>query len=164
MKRLLCLASLGFIRGQLFLMLYLSTATLILFSVAGIKYSLILAVLIGLLDAISGIGAVLGMTLSTLLVLAAQGGTYALIAVAISLVLEQLQENYVRPKVMKDALELNPVLLFLALFIGQRVAGLLGIFLAIPIAGMIAAWVRTIEAETTPNLNEFQDVQDEAAG
>ena len=44
---------------------------------------------------------------------------------------------------MGDALELNPVLLFLALFVGERVAGLLGVFLAIPIAGMIAAWMRS---------------------
>ncbi len=143
---------LGFIRGQLFLMLYLSTSTLILFSLVGIKYPLILALMVGLLDAIPGIGAVLGVVVSMVLVLATQGGTYALIAFAISLLLEQIQENYVRPKVMKDALELNPVLLFLALFIGQRVAGLLGIFLAIPIAGMIAAYLRAAEAEAPPVL------------
>jgi predicted PurR-regulated permease PerM len=44
-------------------------------------------------------------------------------------------------------LELNPVLLFLALFIGERVAGLLGVFLAIPIAGMIAAWMHSMQVE-----------------
>lgn len=138
---------LGFIRGTLFLMLYLSVATLLLFSLVGIQYSLILAVIVGLLDAIPGIGAVLGIFVATILVFASQGSTFALIAFAISLLLEQLQENYVRPKVMKDALELNPVLLFLALFIGQRVAGLLGIFLAVPIAGMIAAWMKAIEED-----------------
>jgi predicted PurR-regulated permease PerM len=41
---------------------------------------------------------------------------------------------------MGQAMELNPVLLFLALFIGQRVAGLLGVFLSIPLAGMLALW------------------------
>lgn len=41
---------------------------------------------------------------------------------------------------MGRAMELNPVILFLSLFIGQRVAGLLGVFLSIPIAGMIAMW------------------------
>ncbi|MCL6434392.1 MAG: AI-2E family transporter [Leptolyngbyaceae cyanobacterium HOT.MB2.61] len=66
----------------------------------------------------------------------------------------QIQENYVRPKVMSDALELNPVLLFLALFIGERVAGLLGIFLSIPIAGMIALWMQSTPEKTTPALQE----------
>lgn len=145
---------LGFIRGTLFLMLYLSVSTLLLFSLVGIQYSLILAVIVGLLDAIPGIGAVLGMFVATILVFASQGSTFALIAFAISLLLEQIQENYVRPKVMKDALELNPVLLFLALFIGQRIAGLLGIFLAVPIAGMIAAWMKAAEADNrqTPEM------------
>lgn len=40
-----------------------------------------------------------------------------------------------------NALETNPVILFLALFIGERVAGFLGVFLSIAIAGMIAAWL-----------------------
>ncbi|PSB16220.1 AI-2E family transporter [filamentous cyanobacterium CCP1] len=143
---------LGFLRGQLLLMLFLSTSTLLLFSLLGVEYSLILAVIVGLLDAIPGIGAILGIFVSTILVFASQGGVLTLKVFAVSLLLEQIQENYVRPKVMGDTLELNPVLLFFALFIGQRVAGLLGIFLAIPIAGMIAAWMRSVKAEHTASL------------
>lgn len=59
-----------------------------------------------------------------------------------------------RPKVIGDALELNPVLLFLALFIGERIAGLLGIFLSIPIAGMIALWIQSAPEKTTSVLKE----------
>ena len=134
---------LGFLRGQLLLMLFLSSATFILFSLLGINYALILAVIIGILDAIPGIGATLGVLVVTLLVFASQGGAIALKAVITCVILQQLQDNFVHPKVMGDALELNPVLLFLALFVGERVAGLLGVFLAIPIAGMIAAWMRS---------------------
>lgn len=138
---------LGFLRGQLFLMLFFSLSSLVLFSLLGVDYALILAVIMGLLDAIPGIGAVLAVVVATLLVFVSQGSTMALWVLAVSLFLEQLQENYVRPKIMGDELELNPVILFLALFIGQRIAGLLGVFLAIPIAGMIAAW---IAVESTP--------------
>jgi predicted PurR-regulated permease PerM len=38
---------------------------------------------------------------------------------------------------MQGSLNLNPVVMFFALLVGARVAGLLGIFLAIPIAGVI---------------------------
>jgi len=145
---------LGFIRGQLLLMLFLSSATLLIFPFLGVHYSLLLAVMVGLLDAIPGIGAILGIVVVTLLVFSSQGGAIALKALIVSLLLEQIQENYVRPKVMGDTLELNPVLLFLALFIGQRVAGLLGIFLAIPVAGMIAAWMRSTQQEAAVSLEE----------
>ncbi len=55
---------------------------------------------------------------------------------------------------MGSALELNPVVLFLALFIGERVAGLLGVFLAIPIAGMIALWMGSVKEEADLALKE----------
>jgi predicted PurR-regulated permease PerM len=145
---------LGFIRGQLLLMLFLSSTSFLIFTLLGVNYSLILAVIIGLIDAIPGIGATLGVLLVTLLAFTSQGGAIALKVVIASILLQQIQDNIVRPKVMGNALELNPVLLFLALFIGERVAGLLGVFLSIPIAGMIAIWIRLVREETTPFLEE----------
>ncbi|MCU0549022.1 MAG: AI-2E family transporter [Leptolyngbya sp. Prado105] len=140
---------LGFLRGQLLLMLFLSTISFLAFSLLGVNYALILALIIGVLDAIPGIGATLGVIVITLLVFAAQGGTTALKVVIACVILQQIQDNFIHPKIMGNALELNPVLLFLALFIGERVAGLLGVFLSIPIAGMIAAWMRSMQDEAT---------------
>jgi predicted PurR-regulated permease PerM len=140
---------LGFLRGQLLLMLFLSTMSFLVFTLLGINYSLILAIIVGVLDAIPGIGATLGVILVTLLVFASQGGAVALKIVIACIILQQIQDNLIHPKVMGNALELNPVLLFLALFIGERVAGLLGVFLSIPIAGMIAAWMRSMHTEET---------------
>jgi len=68
----------------------------------------------------------------------------------------QIQDNIIRPKVMGNALELNPVILFLSLFIGERVAGLLGVFLSIPIAGMIAIWIGSSEEKPITALEENQ--------
>jgi predicted PurR-regulated permease PerM len=141
---------LGFIRGQMLLMLFLSCTTLVAFLLLGVQYPLFLAILVGLIDAIPGIGATLGITVAVLLIFLAQGLGTGLAALAVCIVLVQIQDNYVRPKVMEDALELNPVMLFLALFVGQRVAGLLGIFLSIPIAGMIATWVRASQQVDGP--------------
>lgn len=143
---------LGFLRGQLLLMLFLAIASFIIFSILGTKYALILALIIGTLDAIPGIGATLGVLIITLLVFASQGSEMALKVVIACMILQQVQDNFVHPKVMGEALELNPVLLFLALFIGERVAGLLGVFLSIPIAGMIAAWMRSVQEDATPLL------------
>ncbi len=134
---------LGFIRGQLLLMVFLTVSTALIFPLLGVKYSLILAVIVGVLDVIPGIGATLGIVLISAMVFASQGGEIGLRALIASLLLGQIQDNIVRPRVMGRAMELNPVLLFLSLFIGQRVAGLLGVFLAIPIAGMIALWIHT---------------------
>lgn len=142
---------LGFLRGQMLLILFLTTSTLLIYPFLGVNYSLLLAMILGVVDAIPGIGATLGTIIVTFLVFASQGPEIALRVLIVSLVLLQIQDNYVSPRVMGNALQLNPVMLFLALFIGQRVAGLLGIFLAIPIAGMIAAWIQSSQA-TDPML------------
>lgn len=139
----------GFIRGQMLLMLFLSSTTLIAFPLLGVKYPLILALIVGVIDAIPGIGATLGISVATLLIFASQGFATALKALVVCIVLVQIQDNYVRPKVMGDALELNPVILFLSLFIGERIAGLLGIFLSIPIAGMIALWIQSSQEDAS---------------
>lgn len=141
---------LGFIRGQLLLMLFLTFTTAAIFPFLGVKYSLILAVIVGVLDVIPGIGATLGIFVISVMVLASQGGEIALRALIASLVLGQIQDNVIRPRVMGKAMELNPVILFLSLFIGQRVAGLLGVFLSIPIAGMIALWIHSERQEQEP--------------
>uniref|UniRef100_B8HPG3 Permease n=1 Tax=Cyanothece sp. (strain PCC 7425 / ATCC 29141) TaxID=395961 RepID=B8HPG3_CYAP4 len=138
---------LGFLRGQLLLMVFLFTTCLVVFTILGVKYALILALILGLVDAIPGIGATLGVILVGLLAAASQGFDSAIQVVVGAIVMIQIQDNVLRPKVMGNALELNPVMLFLSLFIGERIAGLLGIFLAVPIAGMIAIWLQTLNQE-----------------
>ncbi len=145
---------LGFLRGQLLLILFLSSASFLVFLVLGVNYALFLALIIGILDAIPGIGATLGVLTITVLVLASQGWIVAVQVVIACIILQQIQDNFISPKVMGNALEISPVLLFFALFIGERVAGLLGIFLSIPIAGMIAAWLRSEDLKAEQSLPE----------
>ena len=133
---------LGFLRAQVTLVIFLSSVSFLVFSLLGVNFSLILAIIVGVLDAIPGIGATLGVIVVAVLVFLTQGHWMALKVIIASVILQQIQDNYVHPKVMGRALEINPVLLFLALFIGERVAGLLGVFLAIPITGMIVSWVK----------------------
>lgn len=136
---------LGFLRGQITLVIFLSTASFLIFTLLGVNFSLVLAIVVGVLDAIPGIGATLGVVIVTTLVFLTQGQWMALKVVIASVILQQIQDNLIHPKVMGKALEINPVLLFFALFVGERIAGLLGIFLAIPIAGMIVSWSKQDE-------------------
>jgi predicted PurR-regulated permease PerM len=137
----------GFLRAQITLVIFLSTVSFLVFTVLGVQFSLILAVVVGILDAIPGIGATLGVIIVTTIVFLTQGYWMALKVVIASVILQQIQDNIIHPRVMGKALEINPVLLFFALFVGERVAGLLGVFLAIPITGMIMSWIRS-EGET----------------
>lgn len=138
---------LGFLCGQITLMIFLSLTSLLIFAVLGVKFSLVLAIAVGVLDAIPGIGATLGVITAATLVFLTQGQWLALQVVIASVVLQQIQDNLIHPRVMGKALEIQPVMLFFALFVGERLAGLLGVFLAIPVAGMILGWSKDEEQE-----------------
>lgn len=127
---------LGFFRGQLLLTLFLTSSTFLVFLILQVPFPLLLAVIVGILDMIPGIGATLGISTISLIVLS-QGFWLAVKVLATCIVLQQIQDNLIAPRVMQDTLNLNPVIVFFALLVGARVAGLLGIFISIPIAGVI---------------------------
>ncbi|MEA5543161.1 AI-2E family transporter [Limnoraphis robusta Tam1] len=137
----------GFFRVQFLLVLFLSTSGFIVFSILGIQYGLFLSIILGVIDLIPGIGGTLCVIVVSLLVFLSQGvwmGVKVLIAATI---LQQAQDNIISPKLMKDNLNINPVFLFFSLFVGERIAGILGVFLAIPIAGMLISWLSEPQEE-----------------
>lgn len=137
----------GFIRGQLLISSLLSVATFFVFVLLQIPFPFLLAVTIGILDVIPGIGATLGVTFVCLIILVQSGWVEALKVLAICVVLQQLQDNLVSPRVMQSTVHLNPIVVFFALLVGTRVSGLLGIFLAVPIAGVIVSLLEIEEAQ-----------------
>ncbi|QIR39046.1 AI-2E family transporter [Tolypothrix sp. PCC 7910] len=137
-NRIIKKSFLGFFRGQLLLTLFLTTATFIVFVILNVPFALILSVIVGLLDVIPGIGATLGVSTITVIVLS-QNVWLALKVLIACIILQQIQDNLIAPRIMQGALNLNPVVVFFALLVGARVAGLLGIFISIPIAGVIVS-------------------------
>ena len=129
---------LGFVRGQFILTLFLTSTTFIVFLVLKVPFPLILATIVGVFDTIPGIGATLGVSIIFLLVLS-QSVWLAIKVLIACIVLQQIQDNLIAPRVMQGSINVNPVVIFFALLVGARVAGLLGIFLAIPIAGVIVS-------------------------
>jgi predicted PurR-regulated permease PerM len=144
---------LAFFWGLLLLSVFLGLSTFLVFWLLGVPYAAFLALVVGLLDLIPGIGAMLGIAMVCLLLLS-QGVWLALKALIVCITLQQVQENLLLPYVMKDSLDLNPVVMFFALIVGATVAGVLGLFLAVPVAGVIITWldIEAMRAKPTQNV------------
>lgn len=54
-----------------------------------------------------------------------------------SIILQQIQDNLILPRVMQNSVNVNPVVTFFTLLVGARIARLLGIFLPVTIAGLL---------------------------
>ena len=129
---------LGFFWGRLILSVFFGVSAFIVFLILQVPYALVLAAIAGVFDLIPGIGATLGISLVALILLP-QGFWLSLKVLVSCILLQQIEENLLMPRIMQGSININPVVMFFALLVGARIAGLLGIFLSIPIAGVIVS-------------------------
>jgi predicted PurR-regulated permease PerM len=140
---------LGFFWGRLILCVFFGISIYIVFLLLSVPSPLGLAAIVSVFDLIPGIGATLGVSLVSLIILQ-QGITPALIALVSCILLQQVQENLLMPRVMQGSINLNPVVMFLALLVGAKVGGLVGVFLSIPLAGIAIELCEIREMQESP--------------
>ena len=140
---------LGFFWGRLLLSIFFGISTFLVFLLFKVPYALTLAVIAGLFDLIPGIGATLGISLVMLFLLSQSVGL-AIQSALVCVLLQQVEENLLMPRIMQGSLNVNPVVMFFALIVGARIAGVLGIFLSIPIASIIVSLLEIDEMKGTP--------------
>lgn len=128
----------GFFQGQLIVVLFLTVSTFTVFVVLQVPFPLILSLIAGILDIIPGIGATLGVSIVFLVVLP-QNVWLAFKVLAACIILQQIQDNLISPRIMQNSVNVNPVGIFFALLVGAKIAGLLGIFIAVPLAGLVVS-------------------------
>ncbi|HEX9067614.1 MAG TPA: AI-2E family transporter [Ktedonobacterales bacterium] len=134
----------GFFRTQLSLAAMYALITYLLLFFVGQPNSLFVAVLTGLLLIVPIVGPVISVFPSLALIWLQQqpGGTpvvSTLEVLVVLLVTQQVILQVLAPKLMGDSLGVNPVLLFAALFIGLKWAGVWGAFFAAPMAALAQA-------------------------
>lgn len=132
-----------FFLSQLLLALVMMLFLIPTFLVLQIKFALLFVLVIGLLEVVPLFGATIGISLVTFLVLGLQGFLPAVQVVVASVFFQQITDNIIAPRLRGDFTGLNPIWIIIALLIGGRVAGFIGVVLAMPIAATIKS---TIEA------------------
>jgi predicted PurR-regulated permease PerM len=126
----------NFFISQLLLGSFMSSMLTPTFFILNVPFGLSFAILIGIAELIPFIGASLGIGLVTILVMLKNFGLGISVAIA-SIILQQIKDNLIAPKLMGDFTGLNPIMIFICLLIGGQIAGLLGAIVSIPIAGTI---------------------------
>jgi predicted PurR-regulated permease PerM len=134
----------AYIRGQVILILIMSLASWIVLSSLRINYSLVLCLATGVLEVVPMIGPIIATILAAFVAfyqpVASWGLTNAELAVmvvAAYFVLRQIEDLIVIPNIVGKFIHVHPVVVLLMLFIGVRIGGILGIFLALPVSAML---------------------------
>lgn len=97
----------------------------------GVPYPLVLGAWVSITAVIPYLGAFLG-GIPAVLVALTVSPTTALLTVLLFLAIQQLEGNFLTPKIQGDALHVHPILVFLAVIIGGGLAGIVGVIVAVP--------------------------------
>lgn len=136
------------LRGQLVLMLVIGVVTYIGLTILGVKYALILAVIAGILEIIPYIGPWLS-GIPAVIVGFSDSLWKVILIVVLYLVIQQLENSLIVPKVMQKAVGLNPIIVIVALMIGGKLGGVIGTLLAVPVAAAIGVYLNDIIPKPT---------------
>lgn len=143
-------------RGQVLLSAIIGIVDLIGLLVIGVPYALTLAVISAILEFVPTIGPFLSGTIAALVALSVSP-LKALIVIILYLVVQQLENSLIVPKIMQKAVGLSPVLIILAILIGAKLLGIIGALLAVPIAASLSVVVQELpEIRRAFQKNESQ--------
>ena len=141
----------NFFLSQLLLALFTILSLTPIFLFLRVPFALLFAIIIGISGLIPVVGATLGIGLVTLLILI-QNWWLAFPVATMAVIMQQIKDNLLAPKLMGNFIGLNPLWIFIAILMGFEIAGLLGTLVAVPIAGTIKG---TFDAITTSNHSDF---------
>jgi putative heme transporter len=129
----------GFVRGTAAVALIDAVLIGLGLVILGVDLWLPLAVLVFFGGFVPVIGATVSGILAALVALASDGLTTALIVAAIVIAVQQIEGNLLQPTIMRRAVALHPVVILGVLTAGAVLIGIVGAFLAVPVAAVIAA-------------------------
>jgi predicted PurR-regulated permease PerM len=131
----------GVIRGQLLICLINGILTYIGLLIFGVKYSLILGVVAGMLTLIPIFGSILSSV--PIVMVALVSGDHGIdvvrgLAIGLWIIgIHFIEANVLNPKIIGTAAKIHPVLVIFSLFLGQEAYGLVGALLAVPVLSAV---------------------------
>ena len=120
------------VSAELFLMLIIGALSYVGYLIIGVNYALPLAIIAGLLEMVPNIGPTIasiiaglfGLTISPLI---------GVLAVSWGIIIQQLENNFIVPKIMKETVGINPLITILLIAAGAKLGGIIGAIIAVPL-------------------------------
>lgn len=127
----------GFVRGQLLVALIVGIMTSVGFFIIDLPFWLLIGMISGFFNIIPFVGPWVAGALGALAGLTSGDPTKALWAALVALIVQQIDNNFVSPVVLRATVRLHPATVLLALFAGGAVAGVFGVLIAVPVVAII---------------------------
>lgn len=131
----------SFISGQCTVAVILAIMFFIVMTILRLPYAIVVSIIIGAFSLIPMIGSVIGFILSVLLLLILNP-TKAIIFVIVYIVIKQLEDNLIYPRVVGNSVGLPSILVLVSIIIGDKLLGVPGMLISIPLCSVVYVLLR----------------------
>lgn len=145
----------SFFRGQIVLGLGAGIVMMIVYSLMGVHYALLLGIVLAVWEIVPVIGPPLGF-LPAIVSVVMHGMdncpgnrlVECLVLTIIFFCMQQVKDNVVAPRYIGNVIGIHPILIFIAIMVGARLDGIMGIIFALPAACVINVLVNNLPLKT----------------
>ena len=136
----------NYLKGRLILIGILSVLYGIGFSIVGLEYAIVIAVLVAVLSIIPYLGNIIGGVLAIAIAIASGGGTDMILGILGTMALAQTLESYVlTPLIVGDEVDINPLTTIVAVIAFTVMWGPVGAIVAIPVVAILRVVFKHID-------------------
>lgn len=147
-----------YLSSQMLDAIVVAIITGIAMSILGVKYSILLATLIGVSNLIPYFGAIFGVAIAIIITILTGGWQQALIMGIVVIVLQQIDANIINPRITSSSLKVSPLLIMFAVTVGGAYFGVLGMFLAVPVFTLIKVIVEDFVNERNREKENLENI------
>ena len=148
----------AYIRGQLITSLLIAIFSFALLVACGVPHALALAVFAGIADVLPYIGALLSI-IPMVLASLARGPVVVAIILLIMLAYGEFESHVLAPRIYGRAMRLPSSVVLFALLAGGTLMGILGAFLALPVAATVMMLIEELRVELPGQQEQVADVE-----
>lgn len=132
-------------QGQIVLAIIVAMLVFLGLTLLRVENALLLAVLAGMFEIIPIFGPILAAIPAVTLALVTNGMTSALLVIGLYIIIQQFENQLIYPLVVKKIVGVPPLISILALIIGGKLAGFVGLLISVPLATMLMEFLGDVE-------------------
>lgn len=126
----------GYIKGVAIASIFTGIIAFIGFTLIGLPYPLVLALVTALMNFVPVLGPWVGGIIAALIGITVSPMT-AVLSIIVTIAAQQITDNFISPRIMSSTTSMHPALVIIALAVGSSIGGVLGMLFAVPVAAII---------------------------
>lgn len=144
-------------QGQIILAVIIAILVFLGLTLLRVENALLLAVLAGVFEIIPIFGPILAAIPAVTLALVTDGMTTAIVVVGLYIIIQQFENQLIYPLVVKKIVGVPPLISIIALIVGAKLAGFIGLLISVPLATMLMEFLSDIEKRKIAQSERLDD-------